>query len=82
MNTLSTAELKQLWLPRLLFANTEQREGLVRDDRASATVNKMADVTLASDDRIDNTYVSTGADNPITLKRTYKGGCCARYSKS
>ena len=30
-------------------------------------------VTIASDDLIDNAFLSTGAENPISLERAYKG---------
>ena len=72
-NSLSKQELEQLWVPRLVFANTEEREELVRDSKETATIAKLGSVTLATDDNIDNALLSKGSENPITLKRTYKG---------
>ena len=72
-NSLSKQELEQLWVPRVVFANTEEREGLVRDDKETATIDKIGDVTLATEENVDNAFLSKGSENPITLKRTYKG---------
>ena len=72
-NTLSQAEVEQLWTPLVVFANTEERTGVVKDARASAIIKKVGDAKVADGDHIDNTFLSTGADNPITLQRTYKG---------
>lgn len=72
-NTLSQAEVEQLWTPLVVFANTEERDGVVKDARASAIIMKLGEATVAAGDHIDNTFLSSGAENPITLQRTYKG---------
>ena len=72
-NTLSQAEVDQLWTPQVIFANTEERTGVVKDARASAVIRRLGEAKVAGGDHIDNTFLSEGAENPITLQRTYKG---------
>ena len=72
-NTLSKSEIEQLWTPQVIFANTEERTGVVKDTRASAMIRRLGEAKAAGADHIDNTFVSIGADNPITLQRAYKG---------
>jgi hypothetical protein len=52
----------------------------VRDDKATATIGRLGPVVLASDDVLDNTYLSLGAENPLTLQRAYKGGRLTLYT--
>ena len=63
-----------MWTPKVVFVNTELRDGLLRDEKATATIALRGGVTLASDDVMDNTFLSKGSQNPITLQRAYKGG--------
>ena len=46
---------------------------MVKDDKATATILRKGAVTLAADNVMDNTFLSEGAKNPITLQRAYKG---------
>ena len=65
--------MDQLWTPQVIFANTEERTGVVKDARASAVIRRLGEAKVAGGDHIDNTFLSDGAENPITLQRTYKG---------
>ena len=82
LNTMSKAERQkvvpcpqhpQMWTPRVVFSNTEERDGLVKDDKATATIKRSGSVTIAPDTVLDNTFISEGRENPITLERAYKG---------
>ena len=46
---------------------------VVKDGKATATIFRKGAVTLAADNVMDNTFLSEGAENPITLQRAYKG---------
>ena len=57
-NTLSVKERSSIWMPKILFANTNKREGLLKDDKAQASVHQNANFTIASDKVVDNTFCS------------------------
>ena len=72
-NTLSEEERNKIWTPKLIFTNTEKRDGLKRDDQAHATMLNNGKFVMAEDDSLDNAFVYKGSENPITLSRAYKG---------
>ena len=72
-NTLSKLEINSIWTPKVIFVNTENRDGLQIDDKAQATVANYGNFVLATDDVIDNTQIFKGSENPVTLSRSYKG---------
>ena len=72
-NTMSEKEMESIWTPKVVFTNTEKRDGLKKDDKAHATVANYGKFVMATDDIIDNTQIFQGTENPITLSRAYKG---------
>ena len=62
-----------LWTPRIIFLNTDTRDGLIRDEKAQATVTSNGIFILASDHTLDNTLRFKGSENFLQLTRTYKG---------
>ena len=56
------------------YSSVSERDGLKMDAKASATILRQGPVSLAGDTVLDNTYLSTGQENPLTLRRAYKGG--------
>ena len=71
-NTLSKAEMNQIWTPNLIFENTEKRDRLKTDNEAGASVIQLGNFVMAGDETLDNTFVYSGSENPITLARAYK----------
>ena len=72
-NTLSEKEKSNIWTPRIIFLNTDTRDGLIRDENAQATVTSNGIFILASDHTLDNTLRFKGSENFLQLTRTYKG---------
>ena len=65
--------MESIWTPKVVFTNTEKRDGLKKDAKAHATVANYGKFVTATDDIIDNTQIFQGTENPITLSRAYKG---------
>ena len=40
MNVISMAELNRIWLPIIIFDNTEEGQITINDDKAAATINR------------------------------------------
>ena len=72
-NTMSEKEMESIWTPKVVFTNTEKRDGLKKDAKAHATVANYGKFVMATDDIIENTQIFQGTENPITLSRAYKG---------
>ena len=70
---MSEDEMDSIWTPKVIFTNTEERDGLKKDAKAHATVANYGKFVMAADDSVDNTQIFKGTENPITLSRAYKG---------
>lgn len=71
LNTLSPTEKQQIWIPELVFDNTEYKLSTVVDEDASITVKKMGPYSLSSIVDPTNRQEYKGKENPITLSRFY-----------
>ena len=72
-NTLSEDEKTKIWTPKVIFSNTEKRDGLKKDAQAYATLLNNRNFVMAGADSLDNAFLYKGSENPITLSRAYKG---------
>ena len=72
LNSMSLEEKAAIWTPRLIFKNTELRDGVKIDQKSSVTIDIFGDFEVAEDDTLDNTVIYKGSENPITLARAYK----------
>ena len=43
MNTIPEREKEQLWLPPVIFFNTETRDGIINDEKAFITIKKLGE---------------------------------------
>ena len=72
LNSMSLEEKAAIWTPRIIFRNTELRDGVKNDEKSSVTIARLGDFEVAKDDTLDNTVIFEGSENPITLARAYK----------
>ena len=72
LNSMSSEEKAAIWTPRIIFKNTELRDGVKNDEKSSVTIDRHGDFEVAKDDTLDNTIIFKGSQNPITLARAYK----------
>ncbi|XP_023347845.1 uncharacterized protein LOC111716606, partial [Eurytemora carolleeae] len=71
LNNLSPAEMELLWIPVLVFDNTENKATTMVDDEASITIRKEGAPYLSGKDIYINREYYDGAENLITLSRFY-----------
>ena len=71
LNALSPAEKQDIWVPELVFPNTENRLGTLVDDDSSITVVKKGNYTRSDISDVENRQFYTGEENQITLSRFY-----------
>ena len=71
LNTLSPEEKQQLWIPVLVFDNTENKLSTVVDEDSTITISKQGSYTLSMMEDVENRQFFKGDENSITLSRFY-----------
>ena len=72
LNNLIPKEKEQIWVPRLIFWNTEKHENSVNDVKAEVGVSRKGNFTRSPRNEIKNIFKFKGAENPLTLERVYE----------
>ena len=71
MNVISIDELNQIWLPIIVFDNTEEGQITINDDKAAATINRTGQGTGSDSSISEDIDIYKGSENSITLSRLY-----------
>ena len=71
MNVISMAELNRIWLPIIIFDNTEEGQITINDDKAAATINRTGQGTGSDPSISEDIDIYKGSENSITLSRLY-----------
>ncbi|XP_023345924.1 uncharacterized protein LOC111714922 isoform X2 [Eurytemora carolleeae] len=79
LNTLSIEEKGLIWIPVLVFDNTENKVTTLVDDEASITIQKQGDYYLSGLDEYSNREYYRGEENPLTLSRFYNTRFLCQY---
>ena len=71
MNVITTEELERIWLPIIVFDNTENDQRSVLDGKSFATIKRMNE-GIGSDSTIsEDIDIYKGSENTITMSRLY-----------
>lgn len=71
LNSLSPEEKEQIWIPVLVFDNTEDKPSTIVDEDTMIAVEKEGSFTLADIDQPIARQYYRGDENPIVLTRFY-----------
>ena len=71
MNTFLPSENSEVWVPELIFENTEEKPSTVIDDRTSMKVEKRGKFKLSDSAENENIQYFNGAQNPVSMTRFY-----------
>ena len=76
LNALTDAEVRALWLPYVIYANTDMKEAVQLDDGVPPTtttivVTKEGNFTRSGIEVIDETEIFEGKDNRLLMYQTY-----------
>ena len=87
LNALTDAEIETLWLPYVIYANTDMKEAVELMNRLKTTivVTRKGNFTAIDDfinafSVIDETEVFEGSDNPMAMYQTYTKSFQCQYS--
>ncbi|XP_023321489.1 acetylcholine receptor subunit alpha-type unc-38 [Eurytemora carolleeae] len=79
LNSLSPQEKELLWIPVLVFDNTENKVTTLVDDKATITIRKEGKYYLSGLDEHNNRKNYQGAENLINLSRFYNIRFLCKY---
>ena len=70
-NRLSEEEFDRLWMPYLIFKNTEKNEATIKDAEAEVTLTREGNFTRSEDSIIEEINIFNGIDNKIIFDKVY-----------
>ena len=70
-NLLSRDEIQNLWIPFVVFSNTENNEFTKGDDDTEVTVSMEGNYTEAGLDVLEEVNIFEGKENRITFQQVY-----------
>ena len=75
MNTLTKDDVEKLWLPMVIYKNTDQKERTRLGENWEWTTNvfisQEGGFTNSSDEVVDETRIFKGSENRLTMQQTY-----------
>ena len=79
LNSFLPTEVGDIWVPELIFSNTEEKPSTVVDSKTTILVQKLKDYTLSKTDENENIQYFAGTENPLELFRFYNQRFLCNY---
>ena len=70
-NLLSREEIEKLWIPFIVFENTERSEATTGEEETEVTVTREGSFTESSDDVNEEINIFEGSQNRVTFQQLY-----------
>ena len=75
LNALSSEEIETIWLPLVVYVNTDQqvttRLGWVNEWKTNVNVQREGNFTLSEQKVVDETYLFKGSENSLVMTQSY-----------
>ena len=71
LNKLTNEEAQQIWIPSMIFDNTDDKTRTKRNEEYLLSIKKEGIFSKSNIDNVDNIFVYDGADNPIEMNQVY-----------
>ena len=71
MNVITIEELHRIWLPIIIFHNTERGQRTINDDESFATINRTGLGTGSDSSISEDIDIYKGSENSISMSRLY-----------
>ena len=75
LNALSSEEIETIWLPLVVYVNTDQqvttRLGWVNEWKTNVNVQREGNFTLSEQEVVDETYLFKGSQNSLVMTQSY-----------
>ncbi len=79
LNTLTTEERDSIWIPQVVFFNTEEKISTLSDEKSYLTVAKFGSYKRSNVAHLDNAFVYKGRDNPLSISRVYSSKFLCKF---
>ena len=70
-NLLTREEIDKIWIPFIVFGNTENNDATTGDDNTEVTITREGDFKMSSSNVIEEINIFMGGDNRITFQQVY-----------
>ena len=70
-NRIIESEQHTIWIPIMIFENTDTKERTIDDKETVVYVNRSGSFTKSTIDHLDNEHIYLGKDNSIEISRIY-----------
>jgi len=70
-NLLAKEDIQELWIPFVVFENTENNDATKNDDDTEITITRESDFIPSLPDTLDEINIFTGKENRITFQQVY-----------
>ena len=71
LNTLTENQRREIWIPELVFHNTQQKLKTLVDQESFVTITKNGNAVRSDKSQLHNAYYYRGDENPLTIARVY-----------
>ena len=71
LNTLTEAQKHEIWIPELVFHNTQSKLKSLVDQEAFVTISRKGKYDKNDKSQLQNAYIYRGEENPLTIARVY-----------
>ena len=71
LNTLKRQEKESIWVPKLVFSNTKQKEITKNDDKSFTVARRDSIYEYSGTDIKENILIFSGGNNPFVISRSY-----------
>ena len=71
LNTLTQTFRNKIWIPEVVFYNTQDKQESLNDGKAFATIDRQGGFEQSPRSQLENAFTFLGAENPITISRVY-----------
>ena len=71
LNSLSREEIERLWIPFLVFSNTQKQESTKGGDETEVTITREGNFTESSVHVIEEINIFEGVENKITFQQVF-----------
>lgn len=71
INTLTMDFRNKIWIPEVVFSNTQSKMESLNDEKAFVTIERRGEFRLSPRDQLYNSLIFQGSENPISISRVY-----------
>ena len=80
LNTLTPEFREKIWIPQVVFYNTQQKLESLNDHKSFAVIDRLGGIEQSAKSELFNALYYKGGENPITTSRVYDSEFLCEFS--